>query len=244
MGENRRHFIGLLFAALVAACGSVDVTDKGEDDVAPNDATPFCDAGLVQKIHGGAPLEDWLSTVRVISTESYCTGVMMDPYTVVTAAHCMEVSAERGHTGNVWTTQTGFRSHRIVHFEMLERDGHLDDIAVLWVDGTLPGPFPAGVFDPSMACTGLLAHGLGESEDGTKQFRELSMSVERYDDRTLWTASNEDGSGLCIGDSGGPLYAFVGGDVYLAGIASAKRGPCDAGKAVHVNAAGYVDFIQ
>jgi hypothetical protein len=119
------------------------------------------------------------------------------------------------------------------------------DVMLLFTTDTLPPPYMGNRFyDSSKAgvCTGLIAQGWGDEGDpeAPNILRESSYLVTEERDRTLVTEQATPGS-VCYGDSGGPLYAVIGSEVYLAGTTS--TGVCNAGS-IHIKTSAFISWIR
>ncbi len=134
------------------------------------------------------------------------------------------------------------------------------DIAVLRLDAPVTALSPVRLLPKvdELVGTEALAIGYGDrtipgSDELLRQDRYLSIlnqtstPVEQVTDQEILTGAGENQSGLCFGDSGGPLYVQRGDDVFVAGISSRLRndrdGPhCGAG-AIYTSAPAYADWI-
>ena len=93
-------------------------------------------------------------------------------------------------------------------------------------------------------CTELIAQGLGKSEfNEPPTLRESSYSVVKEDAMVLHTKQINWG-GICFGDSGGPLYAVVNGELQLAGVTSTTYSQDCLVGGDHVNLRFYKPWIE
>lgn len=137
-------------------------------------------------------------------------------------------------------------------------DAH--DIAILVLDAPVttlnPMRLLASVDDLAGAVG--VAIGYGDrtqpgSDELLNQDRYLSIlhktttPVEQVTDQEILTAAGENHSGVCFGDSGGPLYVQKGSDLFVAGLASRFRfdadGPICGVGAIYTSAPAYADWI-
>lgn len=129
-----------------------------------------------------------------------------------------------------------------------------DDIAIVrYFTGAEPPPpalEPLSLADDALGVDDeLLLIGFGDTEAGgiNTARRSVERSVAGLDDE-LVVYSQEDGSGPCFGDSGGPGLASVGGQERVAvvisgGIEGAGEAACSSGIGVATRVSGYEDFI-
>jgi hypothetical protein len=129
-----------------------------------------------------------------------------------------------------------------------------DDIAVVsFFTGDQPAPptiEPLDAADDALAVADeLLLIGYGDTEAGgiNTERRRVSRDVAGLDDE-LVVYSQQDGSGACFGDSGGPGLASVAGQERVAavisgGIENAGQAPCESGIGVAMRVSAYDEFI-
>lgn len=89
--------------------------------------------------------------------------------------------------------------------------------------------------------------GLLEQQEYSSVLNETDTPIEQVTDQEVLTAAGTNRSGVCFGDSGGPLYVQRGNELYAAGVASRFRMDveepiCGAG-AVYTSLPGYTDWI-
>jgi len=91
----------------------------------------------------------------------------------------------------------------------------------------------------------LIAQGYGRDDEGVAgELREAPYEVFGVAERVLTTRGITFGDGTCFGDSGGPLYARVGGELQLAGVNSTGFDADCRLPGQHVNALYYWPWIQ
>lgn len=129
-----------------------------------------------------------------------------------------------------------------------------DDIAVVRFftgnEPLAPAIEPLALADDTLAVNDdLLMIGYGDTEAGgvNTARRRVARSVAGLDDE-LVVYSQQDGSGPCFGDSGGPGLAQVDGQERLAvvisgGVESAGQAPCSSGIGVAMRVSAYEGFI-
>lgn len=139
----------------------------------------------------GSLSEDEHSTVSV---GGLCTGVLVGPYTVLTAAHCHEAAKYVVHSGRVASVW-----NRLQHPDWTS--GPANDIEVLVLSDPLPGPY-APIGNPHVGSA--LVQGYGSDENGEAgSLKEGTVTITQISAEHVYTAP---GTNSCYGDSGGPIY--------------------------------------
>lgn len=158
---------------------------------------------------------------------SFCTGTVIAPRTVVTAAHCVEDSTSGGFYfafgASDRSPERSIRVRRATLHPMWDSFRLLNDIALLELEedaGVDPVPV---LFDrPTTGWTVKLvgygvSNGYAQSGGGTK--REVDVTIYSLED-TTWSYRTMGGRSACNGDSGGPALYSMGGELVLMGITS------------------------
>jgi hypothetical protein len=221
-------------------------------------------------IVGGEPSTDRRSTVFVsIVGVGSCSGVIIGPHTVLTAGHCTGPNGYRIYLNQQipnYYASTGATIHPGFWRWNSNRGDPHDDLMLIYVKETLPEPYAFGFYNYEInhsVCTGLVAQGWGQTEDPSEPnyticpdtnddgkpdsrcLRETPYTVTLVGDTWIKTKGipGEKQGFICFGDSGGPLYAIVQGQVQLAGITSTTDSTdCKIGS-THVRVKAYTDWI-
>jgi len=187
--------------------------------------------GVYNTIIGGEISTDRRATVQVFFSQGYCSGVVVSPHTVLTAAHCGHQEGLEHRIRIDGQPDFIISNESLVHPDYWDwvRSGNLEarksDLMLLYTDELLPGPYidvSRYLYHSDMApvCHGLAAHGYGRAEvpKPAEELRESQYKVTQETDKYIISRMTDSGK-ICFGDSGGPLYADVGpGTLYLAGI--------------------------
>jgi len=222
--------------------------------------------GLAAILHGD-PSNDVRATVYVSFGSSYCTGVALSPTVVLTAGHCgygadtfhAVYTFKRDEDGRIVPDQRFPEAKHVVHPDYLGWVANPSNMALRQADLMLiflEEPLPdemlrlAGFYDDRFAqyCNGLAAQGFGRHEESGRDLRETKYVITRVTDKYLISRAadlpeGEESGRICFGDSGGPLYADVGGVMYLAGVTTTTMSSdCEAG-GTHVRLKPFIPWI-
>jgi uncharacterized protein (TIGR03382 family) len=180
-----------------------------------------------------------------------CTGTLVAPDIVLTAAHCV-YPALLGHGSQSAVTDAtrivvddvdlnnGFptiRASETVRVSSFSDPGD-PDIGLIYLEEEVTDRFPAPIsFSRDDAPVGIetLLVGYGEDENG--DFARLNFTDNKAsegcgqfgatDTRFLCYDQSDAQPGICSGDSGGPAFGQIGGVDRVIGIASWADGPAD-----------------
>jgi hypothetical protein len=224
--------------------------------------------GLAAILHGD-PSDKIRSTVQVTFGSSYCSGVVIGPKTVLTAGHCgygentahtVKTYKRDPVTERVVVDQSFAVAKHIVHPRYLDYiysgntdyEGRKSDLMILHTVDPLPEEVRTlgGPYDDNWAesCNGLTAQGFGRWTGDYLDLRETKYIITSVYDKLLVSRRvdlppGEHSGRICFGDSGGPLYADVGGVSYLAGITTTTMSSdCEVGGS-HVRVSTHMDWI-
>lgn len=155
---------------------------------------PLCETPKVvsssQYIVDGNPSTDLRSTVQV----NGCTGTIVGPHTVLTAAHCDNI---RTVYPDGWPLPAYTVWLQTVHPDARGAGRH--DLRLVYVEETFPSE-RISTLAAHQGCTSLLVQGYGQGSDPLDE-----RVVEQ-----VWRGQGiiMTGEATCYGDSGGPLYAL------------------------------------
>lgn len=197
-----RHFAWLL---LLPACAAPqDASDAPDAPAAPSLSAPEAEVplgDLPEKVRNGSLT---LERPEVGSLSVGCTGTLVSPDVVITAAHCVAYASapSPGSRGRFTLETADGQSHAfgISRYVSFSRDLGRDDIALMQLDRSVPAelavPAPLAVSDPP-AGTSLTVYGYGCTRIGTGT---------DWQKRRATFAMGETSATLCPGDSGGPVF--------------------------------------
>lgn len=250
MNTTRKFLLAVSLPVLMTACGG------GDGPELPT-AQELCDsAGVNAKVVNGAscaqPERAAVVLLNVASSSgvSLCSGTMITPTKILTAAHCIPADTRRVVAG-VWSangTVTG-RSARswAVHPQYQRTSAALlNDVAVV----VMPSPMP----NPTMAVMANAKTSVGQGVFlagwGAPGF-ELAVgfaTLSGVNDNSLRYQYNGSLSNTCVGDSGGPVYRLVGGRAAVVGITSSGTssncGDNETSLSTNVQGSAVLPFIR
>lgn len=216
--------VGAVAVALgVAACGGGD-----SDPVMPTAGDLCGSVGLQPKVFNGSncanPRNSPVVQLAVLQGgNTYtCSGVMLTPNRVLTAAHCLPAGTS-AVAATVWDGNGGSQllsaQSWAVHPQYLESYSSLvNDAAVITLNGAMPNPtMPLLVSQRSKKGDEVFFAGWGlPSGDLAVGFAKLT----KVTDWQLELSFRGQLSNSCAGDSGGPVYRSVGGRMGVVGLTS------------------------
>lgn len=221
-----RHFFSMIFL-LSMGCAPADhfVSLENSDAIVGGEITTL-----------KSPVAKYVVLVIDDDSGSYCTGTLIRANVVLTAAHCL------GKRGDGLTLAFGRnpmsgnyiarRSAAVVVHPDYKKANSQDphDLALILIDGSAPHSFaPAKIPDnsfPMQKNLGFTAIGYGrisgKSPQGIGVLRDTQLKVSHLtQSQKQFYVNQENGKGICNGDSGGPALMRYKGADYIVGVASA-----------------------
>lgn len=200
--------------------------------------------GVAWAITGGIACSDpnglRRHVVRIVASDGMvCSGTIIGPRKIVTAAHCFPTTEPSRYQIMVldhnftehWVAVSSIRVHPKFNRRGLERQTELNDIAVV----NAAAPLPA---DMAIAPVGGTVRGEVTAVGFGTGFRGHDLRQVELQARS--TALSPTGSqiltsvdgGACSGDSGGPIFRKAGKSFVLVGVISWTQGACGSMTAV------------
>jgi Leucine-rich repeat (LRR) protein/V8-like Glu-specific endopeptidase len=189
----------------------------------------------------------YLSAVRLEMGGGLCTGSIIGPRLILTAAHCVvdtQASQIKVYFDRIPSTSPD-NSRKAVKAQTFKPFGAAlfpnFDIAWVELEADVPAPYqPIEILRDANnleSSTNILLAGFGKqadvcnTSDCTGFLREANTHFEKYYDKAhiqsllVFHGPKESGlGGACNGDSGGPAYAEIAGKWYLIGVTNGLRG--------------------
>jgi hypothetical protein len=215
----------------LAASGCLPPLDDERGPALAETAQPLVGASLTD-------LDPAVVALTVPSGAIFCTGTLISPSVIATAAHCIDDGGSAEFSAFFGSDTQDGEGARVT---VLEKQQHLDwngnlsggnDIGLLRLafpaDVTLPIPVNVEPLDSHLGETiRVVGFGINDPAEGTidgkKRTGEQALASLSGD----FFEAADDTVVLCNGDSGGPAFFSVGGVEALAGINSYTFGNCD-----------------
>lgn len=200
--------------------------------------------------------EDFAPTivsVYNVAKGGLCTGSIVSDALLITAAHCVDGKPSdlrlifgKNIKDEANRVVKQIDSYKVSPLWPFRQDEELNsgDIAMIKFSGGLPAGYrPAQILaDPGQLQNGTvvtlagygISDGVAHTGGGTLRYTDVKVLNNQYSESELLVAQNE-GRGACHGDSGGPAYVRVNGQLMLWGVTN--RGVNDPKNDCSVSAA-------
>lgn len=217
-----RHFLVAVLAGAVSGCGPI----------VPPDATQSVETSSEAIVGGITTSGDPAVVMLLVNGQGgyseYCTGTLIAPKTVLTAAHCINAYG----AGNFYAVGVGASSsspQRVVQTAQQVRHpsygGNAWDFGVLRLAQPITDVAPIPLNESALTAADVgkpIRHvGFGitnPSGAGSGVKREVTYNLRQVSRYTIESGAN--GKQTCQGDSGGPGFMTIGGVEKVVGVVS------------------------
>ncbi len=238
--------LGIACAALLAGCGGERTSAPTSPTAAPTPSVSACDvirgaAGLTVGIVNGTDCSAWAAQSSVVLVNlrdkadlptGACSGTVIGSRAVLTAAHCLsgDTAAVRLWLG---PGTLEIRAESFQAIPLYRENTDSPDVGVVIAPQDLGrAPMPLLVSREARVGETAVIAGWGKDQFGNGTIlRAGTTTIAAVGTASLETRYSETSSGVCSGDSGGPLLLSQDGVWAVAGVTSATDvgGSCTAG---------------
>lgn len=222
-----RKFLSIFFLVLLASCGG----DGNTDNTGKCSALELTETAAAKIVNGTPCSELNKSPVVAIlknlpdGRTGMCTGTMLSPNKVLTAAHCLDGAASIDILFGTTTDKFAFvtASSWNIH-PTFSREGFTDDVGIVHSPVSLPVPnlpiltSKAPKIGDKVSIFGYGATTGGAAVDG--KLRAGAMTIGGVDVSKIYAYFDTSSSNTCSGDSGGPMLLQVGDQQTIIGTTS------------------------
>ena len=222
-----RKFLAVFCLVLLASCGS----DGDDDNTGKCSALELTDTPTAKIVNGTACSELTKSPVVVLLINTpdgrtgLCSGTMLSPNKVLTAAHCLEGTASVdilfGTTTDKFASVTA--SSWNIHPDF-SGASFTNDVGIVHAPVSLPVPnLPILTSSAPKIGDKVSIFGYGATSGGAKidgKLRVGNMTIGGVDAARIYAYFDPSSSNTCSGDSGGPMLLQVGGQQTIVGTTS------------------------
>jgi secreted trypsin-like serine protease len=241
--------LACMAAVVVAACGGSDGETASPEALCNSIGTQ---PKILNGTSCGQPEQSSVILLEIVtgSGAARCSGTLLTPTKVLTAAHCLPADARQvlasawSSDGNRVRVQAGGWA---VHPQFQRSTSLLvNDVAVVFLSSALPNStMGVLVSEPSAAGQSVFIAGWGEPGFGLAVGEAILGLVNEVSVGFTYTG---DLANTCKGDSGGPAFRSVGGRYGVVGITSTgtvvRCGNGDRSLFTNVQGGAVINFIR
>ncbi|MFV8248898.1 trypsin-like serine protease [Bdellovibrio bacteriovorus] len=226
-------YVSSFIVLILSACGGYEAAYSP----APND-TAIVGGTMTAKDN---IISQYVVLIYDNPTKTYCTGALISKRLILTAAHCVGKGAEGLTLAFGLNPLAGQyvmkKAHKVATHDKYKKlnSTERNDIALISMKEDAPASYrPLTLPDSKFPLSKDLiftAAGYGrisgkktsaDDTQGSGKLRHVDLTISHFSsDETQFYINQEDGKGICNGDSGGPALMRYSGKDYVVGVASA-----------------------